>query len=91
MAYKTKQNVETNLKDYSAIVVKHERKSGMASWSPARVRLPPASLRSKTIGADRIAASVSLGPQHDGRSRDFRDAARITDVGGNVRRHTHCS
>jgi Protein of unknown function (DUF1571) len=29
MAYKTKQNIETNLKDYSAIVIKHERIDGV--------------------------------------------------------------
>jgi hypothetical protein len=29
MAYKTKQNIDTNLKDYSAVVVKHERINGV--------------------------------------------------------------
>ena len=57
MAYKTKQNIETNLKDYSAIVVKHERIDGVLGDEEKafiKVREQPFSVYMGFISPDKV-------------------------------------
>jgi Protein of unknown function (DUF1571) len=57
MAYKTKQNIETNLKDYSAIVVKHERIDGVLGDEEKafiKVREKPFSVYMGFISPDKV-------------------------------------